>query len=84
MNILYIPAPWVRMPEFIADSSTWLPNTTDRGKLCPAATRNKAQSRVPRFMTAVVRGAEVAMLEGARDHARIEPCEIETVLALPK
>jgi hypothetical protein len=36
-----------------------------------------------RFMTAVIRGAEAAILEGARDHARIEQREIETVMALP-
>jgi hypothetical protein len=37
-----------------------------------------------RFMTAVIRGAEAAILEGARDHARIEKREIETVMSLPK
>jgi hypothetical protein len=37
-----------------------------------------------RFMTAVIRGAQAAILEGARDHARIEQREIETALALPK
>jgi hypothetical protein len=36
-----------------------------------------------RFMTAVIRGAEAAILEGVRDHARIEQREIETVMALP-
>jgi hypothetical protein len=35
-----------------------------------------------RFMTAVIRGAEAAILEGARDHARIEQREIEAVMAL--
>ncbi len=37
-----------------------------------------------RFMTAVIGGAETAILEGARDHARIEQREIDAVLALPK
>jgi hypothetical protein len=37
-----------------------------------------------RFMTAVIRGAEAAILEGARDHARIEEREIEAVMSLPK
>jgi hypothetical protein len=37
-----------------------------------------------RFVTAVIRGAEAAVLEGARDHARIEEREIETVMSLPK
>ena len=37
-----------------------------------------------RFMTAVIGGAEAAILEGARDHARIEEREIEAVLSLPK
>jgi hypothetical protein len=39
---------------------------------------------VSRFMTAVIRGAEAAILEGARDHGRIEEREIETVKSLPK
>jgi len=37
-----------------------------------------------RFITAVIRGAEAAILEGARDHARIEKREIETFESLPK
>jgi hypothetical protein len=37
-----------------------------------------------RFMTAVVRGAEAAILEGARDHGRIEEREVETLKSLPK
>ena len=37
-----------------------------------------------RFMTAVIRGAEAAILEGARDHARIEERELEAVMSLPK
>jgi hypothetical protein len=37
-----------------------------------------------RFMTAVIRGAEAAILEGARDHARIEEREIDAVMSLPK
>ena len=37
-----------------------------------------------RFMTAVIRGAEAAILEGSRDHARIEEREIEAVMSLPK
>jgi len=37
-----------------------------------------------RFITAVIRGAEAAILEGARDHARIEEREVETVISLPK
>ena len=37
-----------------------------------------------RFITAVIRGAEAAILEGVRDHARIEEREIETVMSLPK
>ena len=35
-----------------------------------------------RFMTAVIRGAEYAILEGLRDHARIEERELEAVMAL--
>jgi hypothetical protein len=37
-----------------------------------------------RFMAAVIRGAEAAILEGAREHERIEDREIETLKALPK
>jgi hypothetical protein len=37
-----------------------------------------------RFMTAVVRGAEAAILEGVRDHGRIEEREVETLKSLPK
>jgi hypothetical protein len=37
-----------------------------------------------RFMTAVIRGAEAAILEGARDHAPIEERELEAVMSLPK
>jgi hypothetical protein len=37
-----------------------------------------------RFITAVIRGAEAALLEGTRDHARMEEREIETVTSLPK
>jgi hypothetical protein len=37
-----------------------------------------------RFMTAIIRGAEAAILEGARDHARIEEQELEAVKSLPK
>jgi hypothetical protein len=37
-----------------------------------------------RFIAAVIRGAEAAILEGARDHARIEKREIDTVISLPK
>ena len=37
-----------------------------------------------RFITAVIRGAEAAILEGARDHARIEKREIEAVISLPR
>ena len=37
-----------------------------------------------RFMTAVIRGAEAAILHGARDHAQIEEREIETVKSLPQ
>jgi hypothetical protein len=37
-----------------------------------------------RFMTAVVKGAEAAILEGARDHLSIEKREIEAVMALPQ
>jgi hypothetical protein len=35
-------------------------------------------------MTAVVKGAEAAILEGARDHVNIEKREIEAVMALPQ
>jgi hypothetical protein len=35
-------------------------------------------------MTAVIRGAEAAILEGARDRARIEERELEAVTSLPK
>jgi hypothetical protein len=37
-----------------------------------------------RFMTAVIRGAEAAILDGARDHGRIEERELEAVRSLPK
>jgi hypothetical protein len=37
-----------------------------------------------RFMAAVIRGAEAAILAGARDHDRIEDREIETLKSLPK
>jgi hypothetical protein len=37
-----------------------------------------------RFMTAVARGAEAAILDGARDHARIEERELEAAMSLPK
>jgi hypothetical protein len=35
-----------------------------------------------RFMTAVIRGAEAAILEGAHEHARIEERELEAVMSL--
>jgi hypothetical protein len=37
-----------------------------------------------RFMAAVIRGAEAAILEGARDHDRIEDREMATLKSLPK
>jgi hypothetical protein len=37
-----------------------------------------------RFMAAVIRGAEAAVLEGVRDHDRIEDREIATLKSLPK
>ena len=37
-----------------------------------------------RYMAAVIRGAEAAILEGARDHERIEDREIATLKSLPK
>jgi hypothetical protein len=37
-----------------------------------------------RFMTAVIRGAEAAILEGAHDHDRIEESELEAVMSLPQ
>jgi hypothetical protein len=43
----------------------------------------QSATEAARFMTAVIRGAEAAILEGARDHAHIEQREIEAVMALP-
>jgi hypothetical protein len=37
-----------------------------------------------RFMTAVIRGAEAAILEGQYDHARIEERELEAATSLPQ
>lgn len=44
----------------------------------------KSAIEASRFITAVIRGAEAAILEGARDHALIEKREIDTVISLPK
>jgi hypothetical protein len=44
----------------------------------------KSANEDSRFITAVIRGAEAAILEGARDHARIEKREIEAVISLPR
>jgi len=66
-----------------ADANYRLESAADLQTYLDLLLAEQTATEAARFMTAVIRGAEAAILEGARDHARIEQREIEAVLALP-